>query len=141
MRALAMAAAVVATLLVGCSKPAAYQNFSDERTEARLIKPPPPPGAPKAEDATATPDAAPTPIAQPSAPMLAYAYAYGVEAPPARIVDLVAKHQRACAAAGAAVCQMTGSTMETQGRDQIHATLALRATPAWPGTPRAPAAG
>ena len=47
---------------------------------------------------------------------------------------LVATHEQACVAAGFAQCQVTGSTYETGGpggRDNVHATLSLRATPAW----------
>ena len=64
-------------------------------------------------------------------PLLAYAYRYGLEAPAARIPGLVAKHEATCAAAGAAVCQMTGSNTRSAGRDKISATLTLRATPTW----------
>lgn len=63
--------------------------------------------------------------------MLAYANAYSVEIPADGVSSLVARHQNACAAVGPAVCQVTGSSLERQGRDRVHATLPLRAAPAW----------
>jgi len=108
-------------LAFGCSKPAvsAYQNFSDEKVDAQLIKPPPP-GAP-----------APTRDGSATGPELAYAHQFGLEAPPRRVRGLLARHQAACAAAGFAACVVTASTVEEQGRDNVHATLSLRATPGW----------
>ncbi len=77
-------------------------------------------------------NAAPAPApANAAAPMLAYTYAYGIEAPPAKIRPLMAAHQAACAAAGPAVCQVTGSEVSAQGADQVSAKLTIRATPAW----------
>jgi len=67
----------------------------------------------------------------PSAPMLAYAYQFGVETPASRIRDLVAKHEDACNGAGASVCEVTGSNIEQTGGDQVTASLTLKATPAW----------
>ncbi len=127
MRFLIFAVSVAAVLLAGCSKPAGYSRYASEKTDARLIRPPPG-GAKDGSD----PAEASAPLA-PSAPMLAYAYAFGLEVPPQKLPALVARHQAACASAGASVCQMTGSTLERQGRDQVHATLTLRATPAWLG--------
>ena len=125
MRFLTLTASVTAILLAGCSKPAHYETYSDEKTDAQLIKPAPSgtkDGSAKVETTV--------PLA-PSAPMLAYAYAFGLEVPPRKLPALVARHQANCASAGTAVCQMTGSSLEHQGRDQIHATLTLRAAPAW----------
>lgn len=105
MRFLTLAASVAAILLAGCSKPARYEIYSDEKINARLIRPPPN----GTKDGSAKVEAA-APLA-PSAPMLAYAYAFGLEVPPRKLLALVARHQ--------------------EGRDQIHATLTLRAAPAW----------
>jgi hypothetical protein len=70
-------------------------------------------------------------------PQLAYTYGYGIETPPSAVRPLLAKHEAACAAAGIAVCQVTGSTIEATGKDSVDATLSLRATPAWLTTFRA----
>jgi len=63
--------------------------------------------------------------------MLAYKYAYGLQAPAAQIQSLVAKHERACEAAGVALCQVTGGATEVKGPHNIYATLTLQGDPAW----------
>jgi hypothetical protein len=63
--------------------------------------------------------------------MLAYAYAYEMEAPASRIPGLVAEHQAACVAAGPALCQITASTLTNSGKDDAQASLQLRGAPAW----------
>ena len=136
MRALVLAMCGLA--LFGCSKPA-YSKYADEKTSADLIRPPAEGSA--AADAVAVTsapvDSASTKPIQPAAstgPMLAYSYQYGLESPAKQVRLLIAKHEKACNAAGFAVCQLTGSTIEQQGKDSAHAVLSLRATPAWLAT-------
>ncbi len=120
MRALILSASITVLLLAGCSKPAG-------------------PGAPAPEagssaagstTAKSGPDeGAKAPVI--GAPSLAYAYSYALMAPAQRISALVTLHQRACGAAGPQSCQVTGSTMEARGQDDVHASLSLRGDPAW----------
>ena len=121
-------AVAMATLtLFACSKPTArYQEYSDAAAapaaEAVELKP-----APASDGASAA-------IMPSAGPMLAYSYQFGLEAPPAKIRGLVDRHEQACRAAGFVQCQVTGSTYETGGpggRDSVHATLSMRATPSW----------
>jgi hypothetical protein len=126
MRVLTPAAVSAIILLAGCSKPAPGRDGAGTAAPATE--------AAKSDYAPA--DASADPAKKPAQPapagaMLAYDYAYGIQAPPRRIAELQARHQGACAAAGPALCQVTGSTLETQGKDNVHATLALRAAPAW----------
>ncbi len=129
-----------ALLLFGCSKPTRqeYADYAPGAAPAASTT-----GASVAADASAATDAPggdrakgePGTKADPglpaSTPMLAYSYRYGVEAPPANIRPLLAKHEAACATAGIVVCQVTGSTVQASGKDTVTATLTLRATPAW----------
>ncbi len=132
MRALILTASITVLLLAGCSKPADYQNFSDEKASADAAAPAaqtaPPPNAP-----VITPGS----VATVATPMLAYSYEYGIETPPRRVAALMAKHQAACTAAGPTICQVTGSTLDNHGEDAIRGSLALRATPVWLGRFRA----
>ncbi|MGI8841870.1 MAG: DUF4349 domain-containing protein [Caulobacteraceae bacterium] len=111
----------ISLLVAGCSK-AAHQSYADEKTNATLVAP-----GRLSKPGTNFASAAPAV----SAPMLAYKYGYGIEAPPSQIKPLIAKHEGACVAAGTAICQETGSTIEATGKDSIEATLSLRAAPAW----------
>ena len=81
---------------------------------------PPPKSAEK--PATASP---------PTVAMLAYAYNFGLEVAAGDLRGLVARHQGACAAAGPAVCQVTGSSVNVLGNGMVKADLSLRATPVW----------
>ena len=117
--------ALAALILVGCSKPASVPPGAIPAS-AVAADAAAPPGA--ADKKLEPPDKAVPPV---GAPMLAYSYDDGIEAPASGIRALIARHQHACAAAGVAVCQVTGSNIEARGRDSVHATLALRATPAW----------
>lgn len=69
-------------------------------------------------------------IAQPvTTPRIAYAYRYGLELPVDRAPGLMARHEQACSAAGAAVCQVIGSETTRIGQDDLTARLEIRATP------------
>jgi uncharacterized protein DUF4349 len=142
-----LVAAAAALALAACAKPH-NQTYSEEKEQATLIHPASPAPAPTAaagasgaatetDVATSTPKppaapsnavAAPSPAAT---PMLAYAYDYAVEAPPSRIRGLVARRVAECAAAGPARCQVVGSNVSEQGKDEVTARLELKATPGW----------
>lgn len=124
--------AICGLALFGCSKPA-YGSYADEKTDARLIRPPAEAAADASAPASDAP-AKPSEAAPATGPMLAYSYQYGLESPAAQVRLLITKHENACKAAGFAVCQLTGSTVEQQGKDSVHAVLSLRATPAWLAT-------
>jgi hypothetical protein len=102
------------------------------------VAPPPPPASPQPSMASPSPGSAsgggggPAPDTPPAgAPLLAYAYSYGVEAPTGRIVGLLQRHEQACQAAGPTVCQVIGASTQQQGEHQLTAQLRLRATPAY----------
>ena len=129
---------LVAVSLVACSKPARYQGYADEKTDAQLIKPPPPAAADAAAAASAQGAPAPTKPPAPGSPanavgvpQLAYDYKYGIEASAPRIRLLIEQHTSACVAAGPMICQMIASNVDAAAKEQLHATLQLRATPAW----------
>lgn len=87
-----------------------------------------------ATEASADMAAAPAtsqPVVPVGVPMLAYAYDYGVRASPKAVRALMARHEAACVKAGPTVCQVTGSSVNEQGDDQVMAVLSMRAAPAW----------
>ena len=87
--------------------------------------------APGARTASApkSPDAAkPLPV---TAPDLAYAYDYSVEAPARDVPHLLRQHEEACDLAGPTVCQVVGAAAKSIGRDDVTGHLELRAQPAW----------
>jgi hypothetical protein len=100
-----------------------------------------------AEDAmmTETASAAPPPVEPApqiaSAPMLAYDYSVGLEAPYRAVRPLLAAHEAACRDAGAALCQVLGSNVNAYGEDEVGANLSLRAEPRWLETFRGGLAG
>jgi hypothetical protein len=98
--------------------PTAAGDASAASDASAPAKPPAVTGGPTAPDPAAT-------------PMLAYAYEYGVEAPPSKIRDLIGREQAACTSAGLAACQITGANISEAGRDSVTAKLTLKATPAW----------
>jgi hypothetical protein len=127
MRMLTVTAAMAMTAwLCGCSKPASPD--AHDATEAAAPGPVTDTGANKA-------DAAKKPAKTIEIPTvnLAYAYADTVQAPPQALAGLLARHQAACVSAGPGLCEVTGSTYEARGRDDVEARLALRGDPAWIG--------
>ncbi|WP_309645396.1 DUF4349 domain-containing protein [Phenylobacterium sp.] len=84
-----------------------------------------------ADAAAAAPAQAPQAKVPAGVPMLAYSYDYGLTAPPKAIRALLARHEAACAKAGPAVCQVTGSSVTEEGPDRVVGQLSMRATPAW----------
>jgi len=65
------------------------------------------------------------------APMLAYSYRFGLEAPAGQVRSLAARHEAACSAAGPTLCQVTSSSVRDIQGDRQMATLEFRAAPAW----------
>jgi hypothetical protein len=141
-------AAVLAGLLAlaGCGQEGGQQEaISDASTTEMALAPPPaegraapPPPPAVAETSPGARGSAPSSAGQPApntpplgAPMLAYAYTYGVEAPTGRIVGLLQRHEQACQAAGPSVCQVIGASTQQQGDDELTAELRLRAVPAY----------
>jgi len=116
--------AVTALSLAACQKNAGGPEAPAPAADA---------AAPAAEaDAAASPSTqraeAPAPLPM---PQLAYAYKYALTAPPQSVRKLISKHEAVCWAAGPQVCQVVGSDISEEGKDQLHATLTLRAQPAW----------
>jgi hypothetical protein len=87
--------------------------------------PPPPPGQPPGPDQPGTP---------PGAPMLAYAYDYGVEAPPKAVPSLMKLHEKSCTDAGANRCQVLGASTNSYGEYDVRARLEIRGEPRWLAT-------
>lgn len=115
--------------LAACSRPAA----SDAPEAAADV----PAEAPAAAGAVAKLVPPPSKAPLETAPQLAYSYEYDITAPPKAVRALAAKHEAACQAAGATVCQVTGASVSEEGSDQVRASLSIRATPAWLKTFRA----
>ena len=120
---------MIGLLITGCSRPVGgnSRHLSADMAEKTGALQASPPSAAAPPTAGSPPQAAATA----SMPQLAYAYQYGLESPPGRVRGLIARHEAACNAAGFAVCVVTASNIEELGRDSLHATLTLRATPAW----------
>ncbi len=123
-------ALVAAFAVAGCNDGAGDAGVASPAMETAAS-----PGAAPAEMAA---DAAAPPADQPQAqrpsallPMMAYAYRYRLEAPVKRLPDLLARHEKACADAGAQTCQLVEAQITTQGEDAASGRLVLRATPAW----------
>jgi hypothetical protein len=89
--------------------------------------------APMVEAAADKPAPLPPPPGQPSAPgtppggvLLAYAYTFGLEVQP-----LMKKHAEECTRAGANLCQVLGSSTNSNGENYVNAELQIRAEPRW----------
>lgn len=80
-------------------------------------------------------EAAPPPRNEPGldegGSMLAYSYSMGISAPKTSIEPMMNAHQARCVAAGPAVCQVLGASVNRYGDDQASAYLNLRAKPDW----------
>lgn len=130
-QAMKAAACVVAVALSGCGPEAAYE---DAIANVEISAPADQAKAAPAADAAAAPappeSSAPAPV-QVQAPQIAYSYDYGLELPADRVPDLMRRHERACVAAGPALCQVIESSSVRHGRDSFSARLELRAVPAF----------
>jgi hypothetical protein len=107
-------AAVAALALSACKKPAPAEGAASA------------PAAPVA-DAASPASKAGLPVAT---PMLAYEYAYALQAPADLIGGLVGRHQQACVSAGPAVCQVISADVQSS-KNRTEGKLQLRATEAW----------
>lgn len=88
--------------------------------------------APAKSDADSKPGPANPLAPAPSAvPLLAYAYSFGVTAPPGSIADLEKRHEAACTSAGVSVCQVLASSQSGKPGDATTAQLEVRASKAW----------
>jgi hypothetical protein len=124
------ASAIAATLLLyGCGE-GGQAGHLDEAVALNLVEPTTPGGAPSPTTATSL-----------TAPQVAYVYHYGLELPADRAPGLLSRHEQACVAAGAAVCQVIGSESSRIGDDAASARLEIRATPSWIARFRAGLAG
>lgn len=135
LRRLALGAASMAAL-AACSQQSDQQPYAPVERDAISVSAG---RAAYAEDAVTSP--APPPggggeVAN-AGVMLAYSYSMSVEAPKAVIAPLAKAHEAACIAAGTAVCQVMGSSVNAYGEDQVSAYLNLRAEPKWLETFRA----
>ena len=63
--------------------------------------------------------------------LLAYAYEYGLEVPPAQVAPVMKAQEKICTDAGLAVCQVLGASTSSAGEDDVSAQLSLRAEPHW----------
>ena len=130
---LVLALMLVASL-AACKKPA---DQSDRPTD--LTAPKSSAAAPADTAADATPPSSTTRPEQPgdkkplpvTAPDLAYAYDYSVEAPSRDVPHLLRQHEEACDLAGPVVCQVVGANTNSIGRDDVTGHLELRAQPQW----------
>lgn len=132
----------LAATAAGCSPPLGEATDSDDSVDMEMIAPAPAesPAAATAADAAAPPASSapassggsqPPAAPAPQAARIAYVYRYGLELPVDQVPALMTRHEQACAAAGAAVCQVIGSRSQRFGRDQLSAQLEIRATPAY----------
>lgn len=64
-------------------------------------------------------------------PSLAYTYDFSLEAPAESIPDMMRRHEQMCVESGPTQCQVLGSDLKSEGRDEARGRLDLRATQAW----------
>ena len=64
-------------------------------------------------------------------PSLAYTYDFSLEAPAQSIPDMMRRHEQMCVESGPTQCQVLGSDLKSEGRDEARGRLDLRATQAW----------
>lgn len=64
-------------------------------------------------------------------PSLAYTYDFSLEAPAESIPDMMRRHEQMCVDSGPTQCQVLGSDLKSEGRDEARGRLDLRATQAW----------
>jgi len=122
-----------ALLVAGCSRPAQPVGRVASTDARAVVAAASDAAATPEEAATASPAPPPTGGAAPTsaAPMLAYSFDYRIAASPRGVRLLVARHEAACVAAGPAVCQVTSTSVTSEGEGEVRAALALRAEPGW----------
>jgi len=64
-------------------------------------------------------------------PSLAYAFDFSLEAPASTIPEMMRRHEQMCLDSGPSQCQVLGSDLKSEGRDEATGKLELRATQAW----------
>lgn len=128
MMKLAFAGCSALSLLAACSREGNYKSepAAEAYGDAITVS-----AGRAASPATLPPEPAPGGDVANAGVMLAYSYSMGIKAPKEAISPLVALHERACVAAGTAVCQVLGSSVNSYGEDQVSGYLNLRAEPKW----------
>lgn len=124
MRAVVMV--IIGLVLTGCgarlNAPAGAYSDSAIMMEAP---------SPAANSARSSAQAAGQIAATSAAPMIAYDYVDTIWAPSGRIKALMDAHQKACAAAGVAACQIVASRRSGADGGVSTGVLSMRASPAW----------
>ena len=126
-----VAAGLAAMALAGCSRDAAFESKTVGSAKAMVAADM---AAPQAAEgyADGVPEEKASPTAEvPGAPLLAYVYGADLELPFRNVRATMAKHEAACRAAGPAVCQVLGASVNTNGEDSVSGTVQLRAEPRW----------
>lgn len=119
---------LIALALTGCAKKSESLRFKDGPT-----------GTTEHLDVAAAPAAplesslskASIPV---NAPLLAYVYSFALQAPANKIEGLATAHEKACTAAGSAVCQVVKQSVERHSADSVSGDLTLKASAAWLAT-------
>lgn len=124
-----MTSAALVLALAACSE--GGQSYSEDVASAAMEPVAGEEAAADAPEASPRPADSDAPATPATAPMLAYAYGYEIEAPTAQVAPLMARHEQGCITAGAAVCQIVGARVSQSGRDHVTAELEMRATPAY----------
>lgn len=124
MRKVLIGAAAASALLAGCQE--GSRQYADESVDVALME-----AAPPADTAATASTPSASSAAPVVAPSIAYAYQFGLELPADAVPTVMARHERACIAAGASACQVIGSNSSRVGRDAVEARLEMRATPAY----------
>jgi hypothetical protein len=117
---------IMSVVLAGCSRMnAPAENYSD--ATVMMEAPPSVAKAAGSSETSATQNAPSTPAGL----MIAYDYVDTIWAPSGRIKALMDAHQKACATAGPAACQVIASSRSGADGGVTTAVLSLRASPAW----------
>lgn len=125
-----IALALAATTVTACQK-------SESRAPDSVPAEAAAPG--EASDAAAAPPSPDAPLSRrPESrgltldmPSLAYTYDFSLEAPAESIPDMMRRHEQMCVDSGPTQCQVLGSDLKSEGRDEARGRLELRATQAW----------
>ena len=133
--------AVVAASTAACSKQEAADPAQPSR-ESSLSSSDRAAGSEAAASSTAAPSGeradgvlipsrpAPKPLGL-DLPSLAYAYDFSLKAPAETIPDMMRRHEQLCIDSGPTQCQVLGSDLQSEGRDEAKGKLEMRATQSW----------
>ena len=128
-----IALALVAATVTACSKREEAPPRGDSSSHAAADAPV---ASPSAGEAAARTEGglpgrpAPKPLAL-DLPSLAYVYDFSLEAPAAAVPDMMRRHEQLCIDSGPTQCQVLGSSLESEGRDEASGRLEMRATQSW----------